>query len=351
MGIFNDFQRMALAFLGISVAALYGAAYLSPQEPQRQEAAHEWIALPKVAPKSVQSAAIAVTVAPTLIPVLRAPESGARDAVKAPVVTGPQDKLSGAPFDLEAIRQGDQPVPRHFVRVLPKHLNALDDAEKLKTNFIATVLPLALKVNEEILAARHELVLLQKQTHRGRPLSVEQRAWLAALAADYDVSPDNFLELLKRVDVISPALAVAQSAEESGWGRSRFALKGNALFGQRTWDKGLGIVPKERDEEGRHEVRVFPTLLDSVRSYARNLNGHPAYDEFRVRRANMRARGKALDPYGLVETLTAYSERREHYVQTIRKILRIDSLEELEGTRLEVRPVKTTQAQTPDLPQ
>jgi Bax protein len=151
---------------------------------------------------------------------------------------------------------------------------------------------------------------------------------------------------LRRVDAISPALALAQSAEESGWGRSRFAVKGNALFGQRTWGKGSGLVPQRRDEGGRHEVRVFPSLLESVRSYARNLNGHPAYGDFRARRAAMRARDTKLDPYGLIETLTAYSERREDYVRTIHKILRVDNLEELEGTRLEGWPLKTTQAQT-----
>ncbi len=102
-------------------------------------------------------------------------------------------------------------------------------------------------------------------------------------------------------------------------------------------------MTQKSDDGGRYEVRVFPSLLDSVRSYARNLNGHPAYDDFRARRAEMRARGAALDPYGLVETLTAYSERREQYVQTIQKILRVDNLEELEDTQLAGRPLKTTQ--------
>ncbi len=120
-------------------------------------------------------------------------------------------------------------------------------------------------------------------------------------------------------------------------------MKGNALFGQRTWTKGTGIVPHEREAGGRYEVRTFDSLLDSVRSYARNLNGHPAYEDFRTRRAKMRAIDGTLDPYGLAQTLAGYSERREEYVETIEKILRVDSLEELEDTQLEGAPIRTVQ--------
>lgn len=347
MGILRDYQRAALALIAISVVVLYSAAIAFPAERQ-QKAAVEWIALPNVAPPAILPLAI-VPGAETKTVLASTSVFDAGAATKRPAVIAVsdlRDKFSAASFDLAVVRQGVQPVPRLFVDALPPDFGKLAAAGKLKQTFFQMVLPLALKVNEEILADRHQLLLLQKKITAGRALSEEQQVWLAELADRYDVSPGDVAELLRRVDAISPALALAQSAEESGWGRSRFAVKGNALFGQRTWDKGLGIVPQQRDEGGRHEVRVFPSLLDSVRSYARNLNGHPSYEDFRARRAVMRAREGELDPYGLIETLTAYSERREHYVRTIQKILRIDSLEELEGTQLEGRSQETPQAQT-----
>lgn len=340
MGILKHYQGAALAFIAISVVALYGTALVVPAE-QQQAAAIEWVALPDVNP--IASATL--------------PDAGAADLDEAAPVRQQQpdtitvaelrDKFSAASFELGAVRLGEQPVPRLFADALPHDFNSLGEVNKLKQTFFQMVLPLTLKVNEEILADRHQLLLVQKAQRAGHTVSEEHAQWLAELAERYDASPDDISELLRRVDAISPALALAQSAEESGWGRSRFAQKGNALFGQRTWDKGLGLVPQQRDEGGRYEVRAFPSLLDSVRSYARNLNGHPAYDDFRARRAEMRTRDAALDPYGLTETLTAYSERREHYVETIQKILRVDRLEELEDTRLERRSLETTQFLSP----
>lgn len=357
MGILRDYQRAALALIAFSVMALYGAALAFPVERQPW-AAVEWIALPDIAPPTILP--IGVVSAPitpepdTKVALATSSAAGADEvagaagALKRPAaiaVAELRDKFSAAAFDLAVVRQGSRPVPRLFVDALPSDFDKLAEANKLKQTFFQMVLPLTLKVNEEILADRHRLLLLQKHITAGRALSGKQREWRAELAARYDVSPVDMPELLRRVDSISPAMALAQSAEESGWGRSRFAVKGNALFGQRTWGEGSGLVPERRDEGGRHEVRVFASLLDSVRSYAKNLNGHPAYGDFRARRAAMRARDAQLDPYGLIETLMAYSERRELYVQTIQKILRIDNLEELEGTRLVGRSVVTTQTQ------
>jgi Bax protein len=350
MGILKNYQRIALALIAIGVMALYGAAIAFPGE-QRPQASPEWIALPDVAPATILPMAIVpAPTAPATETKLAVAIPAAIDAaatVKRPAavaVSELRDKFSAASFDLAAVRQDSQPVPRLFVDILPPDFDKLTEAGKLKQTFFQMVLPLTLKVNEEILGDRHQILLLQKKITAGNALSGKEREWLAALAARYDVAPGDMPELLRRVDAISPALALAQSAEESGWGRSWFAVNGNALFGQRTWDKGLGLVPRRRDEGSRHEVRVYPSLLDSVRSYARNLNGHPAYEDFRARRAEMRADAGQLDPYRLIETLTAYSERRESYVETIRKILRLDNLEELEGTRLEGRPIETTQA-------
>lgn len=336
MGILKDFQRIALALIAISVVALYGTALAFPGETSPTAE----VPLPDAAPMVVATASL-------LSPEL--PEfktAAAPKRITTRKVADLRDQFSAVSFDINSVRRGDQAVPRMFTDVLPSDFESLTEVGKLKQTFFQMVLPLTLKVNEEIRGDRHRLLLLEKQALAGQPLSDGQQQWLDELAARLDASSEDLSELLHRLDVISPALAIAQSAEESGWGRSRFAINGNALFGQKTWHKGLGIVPRQRDPDGRYEVRVFPSLLDSVRSYANNLNGHPAYEDYRARRAEMRARDEQLDPYGLIETLTAYSERREDYVRTIQKILRVDSLEELEDSRLSGGPIETTQVLT-----
>ena len=130
---------------------------------------------------------------------------------------------------------------------------------------------------------------------------------------------------MKRVDVIPPSLALAQGAEESGWGTSRFVREGNAIFGQRTFSKGAGLVPKRRDDDASHEVKVFNGLMESVDSYMTNLNTHDAYDEFRRIRAGQRAFGD-VDAYRLVGALVRYSERGEAYIKTIRSIIDTNDL-------------------------
>ena len=249
-----------------------------------------------------------------------------------------RDRFSAASFELRAVRNGKQSVPRLFADTLPADLKLVSEVSELKQTFFRTLLPLILKVNEEILADRVKLELLQSTLLAGQEINDVQSKWLYNLSKSYDVTPGNITELLNRVDAVSPALALAQAAQESGWGRSRFAIKGNALFGQRTWDKGFGMVPKRRS--GKYEVKSFPSLIDSVRSYARNLNIHSAYRDFRLLRADMRVKNLVLNPYHLVGTLQAYSEHRDVYVQTIRKILRADRLEELETTQLESRSVR-----------
>ena len=246
-------------------------------------------------------------------------------------------------FDLATVRQGKQMVPRFFANRLPNDLKSLSNSADLKRTFFQMVLPLILKVNEEILAERQQLFYLRKKVLSGKNLAKREQRWLKNLADHYGTIPNNLNELILRVDAVSPSLALAQSAEESGWGRSRFALSGNALFGQKTWNKGLGIIPQKRDNNGRYEVLAFPSLLDSVRSYAHNLNAHRAYTKFRKLRAEMRLSGSPLNPYKLVEALKKYSERRGNYVLAIQKILRIDNLEELENAYLERPPSRRYQ--------
>ena len=90
----------------------------------------------------------------------------------------------------------------------------------------------------------------------------------------------DLAKLKMRMDIIPVSIALAQAANESGWGTSRFALEGNALFGQWTWSK-KGISPKNKDPDQSHKILQFQILKASVRAYKNNLNTHNAYQEFR----------------------------------------------------------------------
>ena len=135
------------------------------------------------------------------------------------------------------------------------------------------------------------------------------------------------------MDTIPPSLIVAQMVEESGWGTSRFAAEGNALFGQ--WSYDGGIKPEEqRENKGDYRIEAFKTPLDSVRAYMLNLNSHTSYADFRKRRAALRAKGQPVTGPDLVGTLIEYSERREAYVKIIEEIMEHNSLPPLDHVRL-----------------
>jgi Bax protein len=140
--------------------------------------------------------------------------------------------------------------------------------------------------------------------------------------------------LISRVDVIPPALALAQAAEESGWGTSRFAKEGNAIFGQWTFALRSGLTPLKRDQGKKHQVKVFDSLIDSVRAYTVNLNSHRAYKGFRNTRQDLRRAGVPLDSQALVGKLHKYSERGQAYVSALRELINFNDLSPLDGARL-----------------
>jgi len=233
-------------------------------------------------------------------------------------------------------------VPRLFMSALPQDLTAIRQAGQRKLVFIKAALPLILHVNELILHERARLTVLRDRRARGLAMSAADDAWLNELADRYGLDKPDFDALLERVDVVPPSLALAQSAEESGWGTSRFAREGNALFGQRTWRGKPGLVPLERAAGEKYRVRVFGHLIDGVKSYAHNLNSHPAYRDFRRLRAELRAEGRRIDGELLVGTLYSYSERGDDYIETIRTIMRVNRLTMLDtvrlGDRIELEP-------------
>lgn len=208
-----------------------------------------------------------------------------------------------------------------------------------KLQFIESLLPLVAAENERLLETRQRLIDLQRSMARGRALSQRQTGWLHRLATDYRVDGElpqaQLLEqLLCRVDVIPAGLAVAQAANESAWGQSRFAREGNNLFGVWTRDEDKGIRPERRAAGKTHLVRAYDSRTESVRDYMLNLNSHPAYRPLRALRAQLRERERPLSALRLAEGLEAYSELGDEYVRRIQSMIRVNDLEQVAGLQL-----------------
>ena len=237
-------------------------------------------------------------------------------------------------YDLDGIKSGGIAVPRLFLARLPPDMSAIRQAKERKAIFFKTVLPLILHVNDEIRADRRRLLDLHARARNGEYLPSVDQLWLIVLAERYKVKRDDVKELLKRVDIMPPSMALAQAAEESGWGTSRFSREGNAIFGQWTFSKAGGLVPLKREAGKTHKVRAFRSLLDSVRSYARNLNTHRAYRKLRTMRQQMRRDGLPVHGRQLIEALTRYSERGVDYVKGLRAIMTDNNLDRLDAAEL-----------------
>jgi len=257
----------------------------------------------------------------------------------APLAAQPLEGLRPIPVDVDTTARLEAVFQRHgylwplspgaavpplVVRRLPRDLPQLRDVDRRKGVFIRIVLPLALLENQR-LGEQRRLATLFLQYPRER-LGDAYRTWLERLMAEYGVDRKDWdwerrgRELLRRLDEVPAALVVAQAAMESGWGTSRFALEGNALFGQWTW-KGDGLRPLAAGPEATHKVRVFPDLRASVRAYLHNLNTGSAYREFRALRARLREAGRPLDAGLLARGLERYSQRGLAYVHELQRML------------------------------
>lgn len=226
-------------------------------------------------------------------------------------------------YDLPRVRDGRGMVPPLWLERLPADWLYATTGDRRKRLFLQILLPLVEQANREILADRRRL---RRLALAQRP-DPSDRAWLARLAERYRASPDDLDGLLERVDVIPPSLALGQAALESGWGASRFAIEGNALFGQWTWAENAGLTPTAADAGQRHAVKTFPHLLDSVSAYMHNLNRQRAYAEFRRQRADFRLLGLPVTGAGLASNLTRYSVEREAYVTKVTAVMRQNDLE------------------------
>ena len=224
-------------------------------------------------------------------------------------------------YNLEDVQDGKNDVPRFFLKKLPQDISKIKSSEERKKLFVKSILPLILLVNEDITNSRLAIKKMRNHIVNGLGLSKEQLNWVQNLEHRYETKSLDWQELLNRVDIIPPSLAIAQAAEESGWGTSRFAKEGNALFGQYTFGNANGMLPKKREMGDQHLIRIYSNLVEGIRSYMHNLNYHYAYNDFRDARSKMRSKLQLINGHVLAGTLVNYSERGSKYVKTIQKII------------------------------
>ena len=213
--------------------------------------------------------------------------------------------------------------------LLPNEIKMIENTKKRKDFFIQIILPLILKENNNIKIDRKRLFTIINKSNN---TNLEKK-WLNAKYKQYGI-PSKDLSILKiRMDEVPVSLAIAQAAKETGWGTSRFAQEGNALFGQWTWS-GEGLKPKDSEKDEGHKVMKFNVLQASVRAYQRNLNTHSTYKEFRRARAELRDQGKDLNSLILAQYLNKYAETGEQYVEVLQKIIKQNNLKDFDDAKL-----------------
>jgi len=232
-------------------------------------------------------------------------------------------------YNLKDIRDGKAVEPI-FLSKLPTGIDKIDNITDRKKLFIKVILPLIIYENNQIDEDRDFL----NQILREKNITPEESQWLDKKFTEYKVSNKNIEELKVKMDIIPPSIALAQAAYESGWGTSRFAMEGNSLFGVRTWQKGKGMVPLERDEQSNFEVKSFKIIRASISAYKKNLNTHASYKEFREARAEQRNKKNKISGLELAKFLDKYSEIGYEYADRLQKIIQQNSLTDFDDSIL-----------------
>ena len=231
-------------------------------------------------------------------------------------------------YDLKGVRAGQKVKPIYLTK-LPKDLKNLGDTRQKRDLFIKILLPLILDENHKITQDRRKLFQIIGKSFN----TVGERVWLKRRFKEYKIDDQDLAKLKMRMDIIPVSIAIAQAANESGWGTSRFALEGNALFGQWTWSK-KGISPKNKDPNKSHKILQFQILKASVRAYKNNLNTHNAYQEFREARAKLREEDKKINGLELTKYLERYASIGVKYVQILEDIIEKNSLTDFDEANL-----------------
>ena len=231
-------------------------------------------------------------------------------------------------YNLNKVRNSKIVKPIYFTQ-FPKDLDEIQSVKLKKETFIKIVLPLIVAENERILDDRIKLkkIMSKKMT------TDQEKQWLRQKFLEYKVKKGNVEELNIKMDIIPTSIALAQAAKESGWGTSRFALEGNAIFGQWTWN-GKGIEPLFKDKSKSHKILKFPILRASVKAYQNNLNTHKSYIKFREKRKSFRVKNKKINGLELAKTLDNYAQTGSEYTKILQQIIVQNRLTDFEPVRL-----------------
>ena len=226
--------------------------------------------------------------------------------------------ISYAATDNKASFTPVQPEPVETMQASVFDYAKVKNTKEKKKKFFDTLRPIIKNKNQLISNIRNRVLFAKKHN--------TDKAWLQTIAEKYSVKWDDkkpaWRKLLSRIDIIPANLAMTQAANESAWGTSRFAQKGNNIFGQWCYKKGCGIVPAKRDAGTKHEVRKFNNINDSIASYMHNINTGRVYASLRKLRAKSRAKGEPQDAIKLAVGLEKYSTRRMAYVKEIQSMIR-----------------------------
>ena len=231
-------------------------------------------------------------------------------------------------YDLKGIRAGQKVKPIYLTK-LPRDIKTLGDTKTKRELFIKIILPLILDENQKITQDRKKLFKILSKNFN----TVGEKVWLKRRFKEYKIDDKDLVELKMRMDIVPVSIAIAQAANESGWGTSRFALEGNALFGQWTYSK-KGITPKSKDPNKTHKVLQFQVLKASVRAYKNNLNTHNAYKEFREVRAKLRQDNEIILGPELTQYLKKYAQIGKKYVKILEDIIEKNSLTDFDKAKI-----------------
>ncbi len=232
-------------------------------------------------------------------------------------------------FQIDNVRE-TKIIPNIRVAKLPKDLKNIKSIEIRKELFIKITLPLIVQENNKLLSLNKKIKSIKSSFSQ---ISRDDAVWVQKILSEYKA--DTLDSLLIKVDEIPVSLALAQAAIESGWGTSRFAFEGNALFGQYVWGaSNNGIIPNDRGTNEKYKIKSFESLSDSVASYMKNLNTNFHYNEFRINRFVLRSNNIPLSGTFLSEYLLSYSIE-DDYTDKIRNIIEINNFEDFENLNIE----------------
>ena len=231
-------------------------------------------------------------------------------------------------YELKYVRS-NKVVKPFDVGMLPSEMKKIENTKKRKDLFIKIVLPLILSENNRIKRDRGTLFKILNKNNN----SENEKKWLGNKFKQYGIVNKDLSTLKVRMDEIPVSLAIAQAAKETGWGTSRFAIEGNALFGQWTFSDN-GIKPAGADKDDKHKVMKFSVLKASVRAYQRNLNTHSSYKNFRKARAIQRDNDETLNSLELANYLDSYAETGDEYTKVLKKIIVQNGLQDFDDAKI-----------------